>query len=236
MLSSGCSKCLHLPLCTTAGSSGKLPWPSHCHGYAMVYSGAPLFFWPWAIMDAVFICNITATYYSREQVWSTPYTLVFGEPFPDASIVVPFGCGALILLDKDNCAKFQTRCALMIFIIHYATSHPIYTYAFYSPRTKQVLYRQDAIFLVTYFPMRLARTASGLPATGEPLFAVRSPLGPHASDDDFSFQRWAFGDSLPDHVDHVTGVPLDDNASTRLPTTGLTVSLITNRLVPRPRF
>ncbi len=36
--------------------------------YAMIYSGAPLFFWPWAIMAAVFICNITATYYSREHV------------------------------------------------------------------------------------------------------------------------------------------------------------------------
>ncbi len=77
----------------------------------------------------------------------TPYTVVFGEPFPDASIVVPFGWGALILLDKADRAKFQSRCALMIFI-HYATSHPTYTYSFYSPRTKKVLFRQDAIFLV----------------------------------------------------------------------------------------
>jgi hypothetical protein len=42
--------------------------------FAMVYAGAPLFFWRWAI--AVFVSNITATYYSREQVWSTPYTLL----------------------------------------------------------------------------------------------------------------------------------------------------------------
>jgi hypothetical protein len=70
--------------------------------YAMVYAGAPLFFWRWAIQAAVFISNITATYYSREKVWSTPYTLVFGEPFPDASLVVPFGCGALVLLDRDD--------------------------------------------------------------------------------------------------------------------------------------
>ena len=123
--------------------------------------------------------------------------MVFGEPFPDASIVVPFGCGALVLLDKDDRAKFQTRCALMIFV-HYATSHPIYTYAFYSPRTKKVLFRQDAIFLVTHFPMRIARTAAGLPPTGEPLVAIRSPLGPYAPDDDLSFQQWASGDSLPD--------------------------------------
>jgi hypothetical protein len=98
--------------------------------YAMVFAGAPLFFWPWGVASAVFVANITATYYSREKIWFTPYTLLFGEPFPDASVVVPFGCGALILLDKSDRAKFQTRCALMIFI-HYATSHPVYTYAFY---------------------------------------------------------------------------------------------------------
>jgi hypothetical protein len=98
--------------------------------YAMVFSGAPLFFWRWAILCAVFIANILATYYSRERIWSTPYTLLFGEPFPDASIVVPFGCGALVLLDKDDRAKFKTRCVLLIFI-HYATSHPLYTYAFF---------------------------------------------------------------------------------------------------------
>jgi hypothetical protein len=102
--------------------------------YAMVYSGAPLFFWKWGVLSAVFVANITATYYSREWIWSTPYTLLFGEPFPDASVVVPFGCGALIL-DKEDREKFKTRCALLIFI-HYATPHPLYTYAFFSPRTK----------------------------------------------------------------------------------------------------
>ncbi len=136
--------------------------------YAMVYAGAPLFFWRWAIVAAVFVSNITATYYSRERIWSTPYTLVYGEPFPDASLVVPFGCGALVLLDKDDRCKFKARCALLIFL-HYATSHPLYTYAFFSPRSKRVLYRQDAIFLVTTFPMRSARAASGLPPDGEPL-------------------------------------------------------------------
>jgi hypothetical protein len=128
--------------------------------YAMVYAGAPLFFWHWAVQAAVFINNITATYYSREKVWSTPYTLVFGEPYPDSSVVVPFGCGcgALVLYDKDDREKFQSRCALLVFL-HYATCHPIYTYAFYSPRTKRVLYRQDCIFLVNTFPMRMARQA-----------------------------------------------------------------------------
>ena len=191
--------------------------------YAMVFAGAPLFFWRWAIQAAVFISNITATYYSREQVWSTPYTLVFGEPFPDASVVVPFGCGALVLLDKDDRAKFQTRCALLIFI-HYATSHPLYTYAFFSPRTKRVLFRQDAIFLVTTFPMRQARVNAGLPADGEALVAIRSPLAPAIPDPetDMSFRHWQAGDLLPAYDDHVHGIPLvDDLAFDRLDTPAL---------------
>ncbi len=112
--------------------------------------------------------NITATYYSRERIWSTPYTLVYGEPFPDASLVVPFGCGALVLLGKDARSKFKARCALLIFL-HYAISHPLYTYAFFSPRSKRVIYRQDAIFLITTFSMGSARTHSGLSSDGEPL-------------------------------------------------------------------
>jgi hypothetical protein len=184
--------------------------------YAMVFAGVPLFFWIWAIQAAVFVANITATYYSREQVWSTPYTLVFGEPFPDASIVVPFGCGALVLLDKDDRAKFHSRCALLIFI-HYATSHPLYTYAFYSPRTKRVLFRQDAIFLATHFPMRYARTDAGLPADGEPLVPMRSPLGFADPASELSFQHWCPNDPLPAYDDHVTGFPLTDSfPSTRV--------------------
>ncbi len=177
--------------------------------YAMVYAGAPLFFWIWAIGAVVFISNITATYYSREQVWFTPYTVVFGEPFPDASLVVPFGCGALGLIRMTVPSSRHAVPSLLIFI-HYATSHPLYTYAFYSPRTKRVLYRQDAIFLVTTFPMRAARLNSGLPADGEPLVAVRSSLASSlsASDTEYSFAQWQAGDLLPDYEDHATGIPL----------------------------
>ncbi len=75
-----------------------------------------------------------------EKIWATPYELTHGEPFPDASIVVPFGCAALILLEKDDRTKFQATCAMVIFI-HYAQDHPLYTYAFFSPRTKRVLFR-----------------------------------------------------------------------------------------------
>ena len=83
----------------------------------------------------------------------TPYELVYGEPFPDSSIAVPFGCGALILLPKRLRTKLADRCALVVFI-HYATQHPTYTYAFWSPRTGKILFRQDAIFLVDVFPLR----------------------------------------------------------------------------------
>ncbi len=178
--------------------------------FAMVHAGAPLFFWIWAVRAAVFVNNITATFYSREKVWSTPYTLVYGEPYPDASIVVPFGCAALVLLDKDDRAKFQSRCAVLVFL-HYATDHSTYTYAFYSPRTRRVLYRQDCIFLVTTFPMRKAREAAGSSPDGDAFVPVRSPLGSMDDfDNDLSFHGWANGDPLPPHEDHVYGYPLVD--------------------------
>ena len=40
--------------------------------FAMVFSGAPMFMWRWAIISAAFINNITATYYKKEKVWVTP--------------------------------------------------------------------------------------------------------------------------------------------------------------------
>ncbi len=112
---------------------------------------------------------------------------------------------------KEDRAKFQSRCALLLFV-HYATSHPLYTYAFYSSRTKRILYRQDAIVLVTTFPMRHARLASGLPSSGESFVPVRSPLAAGLSPDhEFSFLHWQHGDALPPYVDDVTGVPLHDS-------------------------
>jgi hypothetical protein len=118
--------------------------------YGMVYSGAPMFMWRWCIACAVFVNNITATFFSRENVWATPFEIICNEPFADSSIVVPFGCGVLVLLTDNEQGKFKSRCALMIFA-HYATQHPLYTYAVYSPRTKKILYRQDCIFLTNYF-------------------------------------------------------------------------------------
>jgi hypothetical protein len=118
--------------------------------FGMVYSGAPLFMWVHAVKTAEFVNNLTATYYSRQGVWATPYELVHGERFPDASVVVPFGCAALVLLDSDEQAKFHSRCVLLLFM-HYADQHPLFTYAFYSPKTKRLVYRQDCIFYPQFF-------------------------------------------------------------------------------------
>jgi hypothetical protein len=36
--------------------------------YAMVYAGAPMYVWRFAILAAVFVNNLAATYYSTEKV------------------------------------------------------------------------------------------------------------------------------------------------------------------------
>jgi hypothetical protein len=182
----------------------------------MVLSGAPIFMWRWAVMCAAFINNITATYYKREQVWATPWELAHGEPFPDSSIVVPFGCAALVMLTKDEKQKFKATCAMLIFI-HYALDHPLYTYAFFSPRTKKVVFRQDCIFLPTTFPMREARTRVGLIPDGEILVTYRSQHGPGGEvGQGGSFGEWKDDDPLPAYQDHVTEfslVPPTDGTS-----------------------
>jgi hypothetical protein len=58
--------------------------------------------------------------------------------------------------------------------------------------------------------MRIARTAAGLPADGEPLVPMRSPLGFADPEDDLSFQHWTPDDPLPTYVNHVTDTPLVD--------------------------
>jgi hypothetical protein len=93
--------------------------------FGMVYSGAPLFMWVWAVKTSVFIDHIMASFYSTQKVWATPYELVHGELFPDASVVVPFGCGVLVLLTEKERSKFKSRCALMLFV-HYADSHSLH--------------------------------------------------------------------------------------------------------------
>jgi hypothetical protein len=139
-------------------------------------------------------------------VWATPYELVHGERFPDASVVVLFGCAALILLDTAERTKFQSRCVLMLFM-HYADKHPLFTYAFYSSR---IVYRQDCIFLPTVFPMRQARSQSqsGLHPDGEPLVTYRSPAIMRDCPPDVSFASWTENDPLPVFDDDVAGFDL----------------------------
>ena len=173
--------------------------------FAMVFAGAPLFMWVYAVRTAVFVCNISASYYSKQGIWSTPYMLIHGESFPDSSIVVPFGCAVLVLRDSDDRAKFVNRAALMIFV-HYSEDHPLFTYAVYSPRTKRVLHRQDVIFLTSVFPMRSARVESGLGPAGETLTLFRSPPSMlEQCPADLSFGDWGVHDQLPAYDDDVSG-------------------------------
>ncbi len=95
-------------------SEGYLGRVTAMASFAMVFAGAPLFMWVFAIRTAVFVCNISASYYSKQGLWSTPYEVVHGEPFPDTSLVVPFGCAVLVLRDSDDRPKFQNRCTLVI--------------------------------------------------------------------------------------------------------------------------
>ncbi len=185
--------------------------------FAMVLSGAPLWMWRWAIQCGAFVNNITATHYRKEGIWGTPWELQHREPFPDSSIVVPFGCAALVMLTKDEREKFKTTCAMMIFI-HYALDHPLYTYAFFSPRTKRVIFRQDVIFLPSTFPMREARTRVRMIPDGKILKAYR-PRSVLDTDDDgeVSFGEWKEQDPLPTYQDHLTGFnltsPSDDTSA-----------------------
>jgi hypothetical protein len=173
--------------------------------YGMVYAGAPMFMWRWCIICAVFVNNITATYFSEEDVWATPSEVVHNEPFSDSSIVVPFGCGVLVLLTEEEQGKFKSKCALMVFV-HYANKHPLYTYAVYSPLTKRIIYRQDCIFLTNLFPMRTARTRDGLNVEGDSIIPYRSPRSIRDSGEDVtSFRNWNTNQPIPAFHDHVTG-------------------------------
>ena len=175
--------------------------------FAMVYSGAPLFMWRWAIVAATFLNNITASWYSEEKIWAQPYQLIHGEPFADSSIVMPWGCAVLVMLTPDEVSKFKSKCALMI-LAHYAIQHPLYTYAVYSPKTKRLVYRQDCIFITNVFPMRNARTAAAMDPDGNILDAYqisRSPLSMRESAPaELSFGEWD-GVELPHYDDHTSG-------------------------------
>jgi hypothetical protein len=64
-----------------------------------------MFSWRYAILAAVFVYNITAGWYSKEQLWATPCELIYGEPFPDSSV-----SGYAIWLCRFNfVAKAQTQ-------------------------------------------------------------------------------------------------------------------------------
>jgi hypothetical protein len=93
--------CAHIPQQDYA--EGCLGRVTSMASFAMVYSGAPLFMWRWAIVTATFLSNITASWYSEEKIWAQPYQLIHGEPFADSSIAMPWGCAVLVMLTPDVC-------------------------------------------------------------------------------------------------------------------------------------
>ncbi len=152
-----------------------------------------------AQFSSIILLHRTTSYYKKE--------LMHGELFPDSSIVIPFGCAALVL-NKEDEEKFKGTCAMMVFV-HYALDHPLYTYALFSSRTKKIIFRQDVIFLPNLFPMREARAKSGISPQGEALVAYRPFQAPRLeSGDDVSFKDWKDADPLPQFQDHITGYPL----------------------------
>ncbi len=217
---------IYMPLYTGAKLCRMISRQNNIHGlFCHGVLWAPIHLWRFCIICAVFINNITATFFSKEKVWATPFELMHGEPYPDSGIVVPFGCGCLVLLREEEREKFKPKCALMVFI-HYALNHPLYTYALYSPKTKKVLYRQDVIFLPNVFPMREARMMGHLVPEGEKLVTYRSRQGRVAAntvamDSEVSFEGWTDQDDLPLYEDHVTGFqlgrPKDDTPKDTVP-------------------
>ncbi len=155
--------------------------------------------------------------------------MIFGEPYLDTGIIMPFGCAALILLRYEKRSKFKSRCILVIFV-HYAENHPHSTYAFYSPATKRILYRQDCVFLVNVFPMRTARLSAGLSRDGDILVPYKCKRPPKSVTDhapsEFSFENWK-APVLPKFDDHITGF-LDN-------TTGEDIGTDLDPVVDKPR-
>jgi hypothetical protein len=112
------------------------------------------------------------------------------------------------MLTEDDRDKFKATCAMMVFV-HYAMDHPLYTYAFFSPRTKRVVFRQDCIFLLETFPMCEARTRVGLIPDGEILVTYRPRNGQDSGKEEgISFGQWKDEDPLPFYQDHITGFPI----------------------------
>ncbi len=98
-------------------------------------------------------------------MWATPYELIHGEAYPDSSIVVPFGCAVLVLLEKEDRENFETTCAMMIFV-HYAQDHPLYLSALFSPDKNDSI--QIRLHFPDGFPMRMAKTKGRHTSDGSP--------------------------------------------------------------------
>ena len=70
--------------------------------YALVFSGATIRYWVLATEAACFVDRITAHWYSDLNAFSTPYFRIYGQHFPDANVVQPWGCAALVLIRGER--------------------------------------------------------------------------------------------------------------------------------------
>jgi len=177
--------------------------------FAMVYAGATIRYWVLAIEAACFIDRITAHWYADLAAFSTPYFRVYGQHYPDSSVVQPWGCAALVLRVGGAAHKFKIRTFKMVFV-SYAPQHPTYTYGFLNCKTGRTSHSQDAIFLRNEFPFRDARIRMGSAPAGDtlrPRILARSPYA-HMAPRDLCFD-WPGGPTLPSVDEDLSLLPLD---------------------------
>jgi hypothetical protein len=196
--------------------------------FALVFSGATIRYWFLALEAACFVDRLSAHWYEYIPAYSTPYYRIYGQHFPDAGVLKPWGCAALVLLPGDLLSKFKPRTVKMVFV-SYAPQYPTYTYGFLNCTTGRVPHSQDAIFLHTEFPFRDARRRMNCSNTdGDPLqprVLSRSPYA-YLAPSNLRF-NWEGGPTVPDHDEDASLVSPDFLASMDvLPNgvTGLTVS------------
>ena len=179
----------------------------------MVYAGATIKYWFLAVEAACFVDRLTAHWYSDIEAYSTPYCRIYGQHYPDASVLKPWGCAALVLHQPDALSKFSIRTSKLIFV-SYAPYHPTYTYGFLNPKTGRMIHSQDAIFLTNEFPFKDARARLGAPLVGDTIPArtlSRSPFA-HLAPPHLRFD-WNGGPTLPAY-DDTTILTADDMDNT----------------------
>jgi hypothetical protein len=116
--------------------------------FALVFSGATIRYWFLALEAACFVDRTSAHWYEDISAHSTPYFRIYGQHFPDAGVLKPWGCAALVLLPGDLLSKFKPRTVKMVFV-SYAPQYPTYTYGFLNCTTGRVSPTLRTLFFYT---------------------------------------------------------------------------------------